>query len=138
MFGMTKKQFLKKSKNCLKESGIQLLLIREILNKESKSQISFDEANKRVNELRKNLEKIFFTYEKLNPPSKCKSLQLEMLKTLIILQDVLVLNSEYISLSKDGFTLEGQEKLEKSIDELENFRNNFRRLSQKVDLYLRP
>lgn len=135
---MTKKQFLKKSKNCLKESGIQLLLIREILNKESKSQISFDEANKRVNELRKNLEKIFFTYEKLNPPSKCKSLQLEMLKTLIILQDVLVLNSEYISLSKDGFTLEGQEKLEKSIDELENFRNNFRRLSQKVDLYLRP
>lgn len=138
MFGMTKKQFLKKSKNCLNESGIQLLLIREILNKESKSQISFDEANKRVNDLRKNLEKIFFTYEKLNPPSKCKSLQLEMLKTLIILQDVLVLNSEYISLSKDGFTLEGQEKLEKSIDELENFRNNFRRLSQKVDLYLRP
>lgn len=135
---MTKKQFLKKSKNCLNESGIQLLLIREILNKESKSQISFDEANKRVNDLRKNLEKIFFTYEKLNPPSKCKSLQLEMLKTLIILQDVLVLNSEYISLSKDGFTLEGQEKLEKSIDELENFRNNFRRLSQKVDLYLRP
>jgi hypothetical protein len=61
-----------------------------------------------------------------------------MLKTLIILQDVLVTNSEYITLSKDGFTLEGQEKLKKSIDELEIFRNNFRRLSQKVDLYLRP
>ncbi len=135
---MTKKQFLKKSKNCLKESGILLLLTREILNKERKSEISFDEANKRANELRKNIEKIFFTYEKLNPPSKCKSLQLEMLKTLIILQDVLVTNSEYITLSKDGFTLEGQEKLKKSIDELENFRNNFRRLSQKVDLYLRP
>jgi hypothetical protein len=50
----------------------------------------------------------------------------------------LVTNSEYITLSKDGFTLEGQEKLKESFDELENFRNNFRRLSQKVDLYLRP
>lgn len=138
MFGMTKKQFLKKSKNCLKESGIQLLLIREILNKERKSEISLDEANNRVNKLRKNLENIFFTYEKLNPPSKCKSLQLEMLNTLIILQDVLVTNSEYITLSKDGFALEGQEKLKKSIDELENFRNKFRSLSQKVDLYQRP
>ena len=137
MFGMTKKQFLKKSKNCLKESGIQLLLVREIFNREGKSEISFDDASNKVDKIRKNLEDIFFKYESLKPPSKCKSLQLEIMKTLIILQDVLVLNSEYIILSKDGFKLEGQEKFEKSIDELENFRNKFRKLSQKVDLYLR-
>ena len=134
---MTKKQFLKKSKNCLKESGIQLLLVREIFNREGKSEISFDDASNKVDKIRKNLEDIFFKYESLKPPSKCKSLQLEIMKTLIILQDVLVLNSEYIILSKDGFKLEGQEKFEKSIDELENFRNKFRKLSQKVDLYLR-
>ena len=137
MFGMTKKQFLKKSKNCLKESGIQLLLVREIFNSESKGEISFDDASNKVDKIRKNLEDIFFKYESLKPPSKCKSLQLEIMKTLIILQDVLVLNSEYIILSKDGSKVEGQEKFEKSIDELENFRNKFRKLSQKVDLYLR-
>ncbi|WP_321423001.1 hypothetical protein [uncultured Methanobacterium sp.] len=137
MFGMTKKQFLKKSKNCLKESGIQLLLIREIFNSEIKGEINFDETNNKVDKIRKNLEDIFFKYESLKPPSKCKSLQLEIMKTLIILQDVLVLNSEYIILSKDGSKMEGQEKFEKSIDELENFRNKFRKLSQKVDLYLR-
>ncbi len=137
MFGMTKKQFLKKSKNCLKESGIQLLLVREIFNSESKGDISFDDASNKVDKIRKNLEDIFFKYESLKPPSKCKSLQLEIMKTLIILQDVLVLNSEYIILSKDGSKVEGQEKFEKSIDELENFRNKFRKLSQKVDLYLR-
>lgn len=134
---MTKKQFLKKSKNCLKESGIQLLLVREIFNRESKGEISFDDTSNKVDKIRKNLEDIFFKYESLKPPSKCKSLQLEIMKTLIILQDVLVLNSEYIILSKDGSKVEGQEKFEKSIDELENFRNKFRKLSQKVDLYLR-
>lgn len=137
MFGMTKKQFLKKSKNCLKESGIQLLLVREIFNSEGKGEISFNEANNKVNKIRKNLETIFFKYEALKPPSKCKSLQLEIMKTLIILQNVLVLNSEYLILSKDGFKLESQEKFKKSIDELENFRNKFRQISQKVDLYLR-
>jgi hypothetical protein len=137
MFGMTKKQFLKKSKNCLKESGIQLLLVREIFNREVKGEISFDDASNKVDNIRKNLEDVFFKYESLKPPSKCKTLQLEIMKTLIILQDVLVLNSEYIILSKEGSKVEGQEKYEKSIDELENFRNKFRKLSQKVDLYLR-
>ncbi len=138
MFGMTKKQFLKKSKNCLKESGIQLLLIRDVFNKERNCEISFDEANNKVDKIRKNIETIFFKYEKLKPPSKCKSLQLEILKTLIILQDVLVTNSEYIILSKDGCgTEECQEKYKKSINDLENFRDKFRELSQKVDLYLR-
>ena len=121
----------------MKESGIQLLLIREIFNKESKSEISFDDANNKVDKIRKNLENIFFKYEGLKPPSKCKSLQLEILKTLIILQDVLVANSEYIILSKDGFSEEGQNKFKKSIDELENFRDKFRELSKKVDLYQR-
>ncbi|MDY9924070.1 hypothetical protein [Methanobacterium sp.] len=137
MFGMTKKQFLKKSKNCLKDTGIQLLLIREIFSKESTGKLDFDNAYHKLDKIRKNMENIFFKFEGLKPPSKCKSLQREILNTLIILQEVIVVNSEYIMLSKDGFTEESQEKFKKSIDDLENFRNKFRELSQKIDLYLR-
>ncbi|MBI5460099.1 hypothetical protein [Methanobacterium sp.] len=137
MFGMTKKQFLKKSKNCLKDTGIQLLLIREIFSKESTGKLDFDNDYHKLDKIRKNMENIFFKFEGLKPPSKCKSLQREILNTLIILQEVIVVNSEYIMLSKDGFTEESQEKFKKSIDDLENFRNKFRELSQKIDLYLR-
>jgi len=137
MFGMTKKQFLKKSKNCLKDTGIQLLLIREIFSKESTGKLDFDNAYHKLDKIRKNMENIFFKFEGLKPPSKCRSLQREILNTLIILQEVIVVNSEYIMLSKDGFPEESQEKFKKSIDDLENFRNKFRELSQKVDLYLR-
>lgn len=137
MFGMTKKQFLKKSKNCLKDSGIQLLLIRELVNNERSGKLNFDDSYNKLDKIRKNMEKIFFKYEGLNPPSKCRSLQIEILNTLIILQDVLVANSEYITLSKDGFTEEGKKKFKKSMDELENFRDKFRELSQKIDLYQR-
>jgi hypothetical protein len=137
MFGMTKKQFLKKSKNCLKDTGIQLLLIRELFNKEFTGKLDFDDSYHKLDKIMKNMETIFFKYEGLNPPSKCKSLQRDILNSLIILQEGLVTNSEYITLSKDGFTEEGHEKFKKCIDELENFRDKFRELSQKVDLYQR-
>jgi hypothetical protein len=137
MFGMTKKQFLKKSKNCLKDTGIQLLLIRELFNKERTGKLDFEGAYHKLDKNRKNMEKIFFKYEGLKPPSKCTPLQREILNALIIFQDVLVTNYEYINLSKEGFTEEGQEKFKKSFDNLENFRNKFRELSQKVDLYQR-
>ncbi|MBI4813993.1 MAG: hypothetical protein HY802_06835 [Methanobacterium sp.] len=137
MFGMTKKQFLKKSKNCLKDTGIQLLLIREIFSKESGGKLDFDNTYHKLDKIRKNMENIFFKYEGLKPPSKCRSLQREISNSLLILQEVIVANSEYIMLSNDGFTEESQEKFKKSIDDLENFRNKFRELSQKVDLYLR-
>jgi len=137
MFGMTKKQFLKKSKKCLKDTGIQLLLIREVFNRERKGQIDFDENRRELDKIRKNIETIFFQYEGLKPPSKCKPMQIKILKTLIILQEALVDNSEYLNLLNNGSPEEADVELVKSLDKLENFRDKFKELSQKVDLYLR-
>jgi len=134
---MTKKQFLKKSKKCLKDTGIQLLLIREVFNREGEDQIDFDETYRKLDKIRENLETIFFQYEGLKPPSKCKPLQIKILKTLIILQDALVANLEYlILLKKDSPEEAGVERV-KSLEKLEVFRGKYRWLSQKVDLYLR-
>lgn len=137
MFGMTKKQFLKKSKKCLKDTGIQLLLIREVFNRESKDQIDFDETYRKLDKIRENMETIFFQYEGLKPPSKCKPIQIKILKTLIILQDALVANLEYLILLKKDLPKEARAERVKSLEKLELFREKFRMLSQKVDLYLR-
>lgn len=136
MFGMTKKQFLKKSKKCLKDTGIQLLLIREVFNQEGEDQIDYDETYRKLDKIRGNLEKIFFQYEGLKPPSKCKPLQIKILKTLIILQDALVANLEYLILLKKHSPEEASAERVKSLEKLELFRAKFRGLSQKVDLYL--
>lgn len=136
MFGMTKKQFLKKSKNCLKETGIELLLIREIFNQEINSAIDLEKALQKLENVRKRLEDIFFQYEHLNPPSKCKTVQLNILNALIILQESVVINSEYLILLKDGLNEPARDKLEKSIDKLDEFRHDFKKLSKEVDLYL--
>ena len=137
MFGMTKKQFLKKSKKCLKDTGIQLLLTREIINREREDQKDFDETYQKLDKIRKTLETIFFQYEGLKPPSKCKPLQIKILKTLIILQDALVANLEYLILLKKDSPEEARAERVKSLEKLENFRERYRELSQKVDLYLR-
>ncbi len=137
MFGMTKKQFLKKSKKCLKDTGIQLLLIRKVFNREHKGQIDFDETYRELDKIRKNIETIFFQYEGLKPPSKCKPLQIKILKTLIMLQEALVANLEYLNLSKKGLPEEANDEFVKSLEKMGDFRDKFRKLSQKVDLYLR-
>lgn len=137
MFGMTKKQFLKKSKNCLNDTGIQLILTREILNKEENGEISADETYRELDKIRKNMESIFFRFEGRKPPSKCKPMQIEILKTLIILQDALVARSEYLILSKKGLNQDARNEKLKSLQMLESFREKFKNLSHKIDLYLR-
>ena len=64
-------------------------------------------------------------------------MQIKILKTLIILQEALVDNSEYLNLLNNGSPEEAEVELVKSLDKLENFRDKFKELSQKVDLYLR-
>jgi hypothetical protein len=138
MFGMTKKQFLKKSRNCLKDTGIELLLIREIFSQEMKGNIAPEETFQKLEKIRKNLEDIFFKYEGLNPPSKCNPLHRNISHTIIILQEAVVINSEYLILLKDSLKDQRDEKLKKSIDKLEEFRDEFGKLVQEVDLYLGP
>jgi hypothetical protein len=137
MFGMTKKQFLKKSKSCLKDTGIELLLIRELFNQEIKGNVESDEAYHKLEKIRKNLEKIFFNYESLNPPSKCKSLQIKLMHTIITLQDVVVINLEYLLSFNENSSNLNEAKLKNSLEKLEEFREEFITQSQKVDLYLK-
>lgn len=136
MFGMTKKQFLKKSKNCLKDTGIQLLLVRKIIYQEQNGKIGYREAYQKLDKIRENMETIFFKYEGLKTPSKCSSLHIEILNTLIILQETLVGNTEYLTLSEKGLKQEALRELEKSQEQLENFRKKFQEVGQKVDVYL--
>ncbi len=136
MFGMTKKQFLKKSKNCLKDTGIQLLLVRKVIYQEQNGKIDFEGAYQKLNKIRKNMETIFFEYEDLKPPSKCSSLHIEILNTLTSLQETLATNFEYLTLSEKGLKHEALQKLKKSQDQLENFRKKFQEVGQKVDVYL--
>jgi hypothetical protein len=70
MFGMTKKQFLKRSKKALNQTGGLLLLIREIMDKEASGNINNQEASKQIDNIRKEIESIFFEFEKINTPSK--------------------------------------------------------------------
>jgi hypothetical protein len=137
MFGMTKKQFLKKSKKTLKEIGIELLIIREITTQEKYNSVDLEKTYLKMEKIRKNLENIFFKYEKLNPPSKCKNLQINLLKTIIILQEAVVAIIEHLNLLKDGSNEQSKEKLIKSKEKLDKFRENYGNLSREVDLYLK-
>ncbi|NYB52691.1 MAG: hypothetical protein HVN35_09060 [Methanobacteriaceae archaeon] len=136
MFGMTKKQFVKKSKNCLKDTGVELLIIREIFSKEKTGKFAEYEAYKQLENVRKNMEDIFFKYESLKPPVKCKALHRKILNSLIIIQEAVVLNTEYLLLIQEGSEELAQEKYKKSFNELEKFRDRFRELSQELDVYL--
>ncbi len=136
MFGMTKKQFLKKSKICLKDTGIELLSIREIFSKEMNGKLNGEEAFQKLEIVRKNMENIFFKFEALNPPSKCKPLHQEIIHTIIILQDSVVIYAEYLILIGEGSEEKAFEKQKKSLNELERFREQFRILSREVDKYL--
>jgi hypothetical protein len=137
MFGMTKKQFLKKSKKSLKDIGIELLITREVISQETNNCVDLEKTYLKMEKIRKNLEEIFFKYEKLNPPSKCKKLQIDLLNAIIILQESVVANTEHLILLKDGSTELSEDKLKKSKDKLDRFREKYGILSREVDLYLK-
>jgi len=75
MLELTKRQFLKKSAKCMDETGGLLLLLKEIIDNESQGKISNSEASKKLDIIRKEIEVIFYEFEKLNSPSKCSSLK---------------------------------------------------------------
>jgi hypothetical protein len=136
MFGMTKKQFLKKSKSCLKDTGPQILLIRELMDKESHGRISVLEASRKLDNIRRDIEKIFSQYEKLNPPSKCASLHRKILHTLIELQEAVVINSESLNAAENGLDEKSRDKIKESRDQLDKFREEFLPLTREVDFNL--
>lgn len=137
MFGMTKRQFLKRSKKCLKETGTLLLLIREIMNKEVHGEIKNEDALKQMNNIRKSVESLFSDFERRYPPSRCFSLKQRILNALINLQESVVINYEYILAAKEGNEEESKEKLKESMNILEEFRENYHVLVKEVDSLLK-
>lgn len=136
MFGMTKRQFLKRSAKCMDETGGLLLLLKEIIDKEVQGEISNQDASKRIDDIRKEIESIFYKFEKLNPPSKCTSLKQKILKILIDLQEIVITDSESLFAAREGFKERSQDKLKESKDRLENFRKDFHDLTKKVNILL--
>lgn len=136
MFGMTKKQFLKRSKKTLNQTGGLLLLIRGIMDKESNGNINNKEISKQIDSIRKNIESIFFEFEKINPPSKYVTMHLRILRALVDLQEVVTLNSEYLSAAKDGLEEKAKDKLKESRNRLEKFRKEFHSIANEVNTLL--
>lgn len=126
MFGMTRKQFKKKSSQALKDMGPSILLLMEITSKQQKKTITSQEAKTRLDLLRKDVEEVFFNYEKINPPSSYQSLYLKILQLLTHLQEVVTSNQEYIS--HDDYKL-----LEKSLKRLEEFRQEYHSIRREIE-----
>lgn len=136
MFGMTKIQFLKRSKKCLKETGTLLLLIREIMNKQTNGKISNQEAIKQMDNIRKDIEVIFEEIEKRHPPSSCASLKQRILHVLINLNEAVITNYESLLASKNSDEEKSRKKLKESIDILEEFREDYHGLVNEIDTLL--
>ena len=136
MFGLTKKQFLKRSSKCLDEIGKQALLMRVLVEDEINGTIDKKEAYNKIKHILKEVERIFFDYEDLNSPPECVSLHLKILNCLIILQDAVAANYDYINVPAEEKPVTANEKLEKSKVLLERFRSEFRPITSEVDNYL--
>ena len=136
MFRMTKRQFLKKSKKALDEMGNSLLLIIQIMDKEIEGKINNEESSIRMDIIRKEIETIFSEFEELSPPSPCFSLFHKILNALIKLHESVVINSESLLARKNEREEESQEKLIESIDNLEEFREDFHTLVKDVRMLL--
>ncbi|MDI6723738.1 MAG: hypothetical protein QMD61_03730 [Methanobacterium sp.] len=136
MFRMTKRQFLKKSKKYLNETGVLLLLIREVMDKEFQGKISNQEACNQMDNIRKNIESIFSEYEKSDPPSEYTSLKQKILRALINLQEAVVTNYESLLAAREGMEEKSRDKLNKSRNILEEFRKDFHPIAEEVDALL--
>lgn len=136
MFGMTKKQFLKRSKKALNQTGGILLLVREIMAQEKGGRIDNIQALNRIDDIRKEIESIFFVYEKRNPPSKCRKLHQKILRSLTDFQEAVTLNSEYLNALKNGNEDEAKVKIEQSMETLEEFRKEFHLISEEINRLL--
>jgi hypothetical protein len=136
MFGMTKKQFLKRSSKTLDKVGNHAILIRGLIVREKEGSIDNNNAYKQTRFIMDGITSTFFDYENINPPSNCNSLHLKILHSLIILQDVTSANYDFITLSREGGSVSDHNKLEEAENLLDKFRSEFRPLTIEVDNHL--
>lgn len=138
MFGMTKKQFLKRSKISMNEIGSYALLIRALIEHEKDGKINHKEVYKELMFIMEGISKEFSRFESLQPPSECVPLKLKILRCHILLQESVTANYDYVSLSRKDDEKNRDSMLNESINALEQFRDEFRPLTHKIDQYLSP
>jgi len=128
MFGMTRKQFKKKSSQALKDIGPSILLLMEITRKEQKGTITPEDAKIRLELIRKDIEEVFFKYEKIKPPSTYQALYLKVLQLLTHLQEVVTCNQEYLTREYGAL-----EQLDESLKLLDDFREEFHSIRREIE-----
>lgn len=133
MFGLTKRQFLKKSKKVLQETSIQSLSFRRLINQDAKDEISILETHRSLDHLRNHADDTFASYRKLKPPSKCLQLQKNIINALILFYDSLVAYSESLYARKDGLEDKSRQLMEKSSENLNKYLEISFSLSREVD-----
>jgi len=103
----------------------------QIIEKESNQNINPETAYWKLDILRKDIESIFFEYEKLNPPFNCDSLHRRIMNLMVKFQEVIVYNQEYLRLV-EKYKPESRETFRESLTKLEEFRAEFRILNEIV------
>lgn len=135
MFGMTRKQFLKRSKECLDAQGIHLLNISQLVNLELSGKINEKDSYTRIKAIMKDLDSIFDRYHRLNPPSECVSVKSKILNSIILLQETATLFYEYVSEIINNNSRDSS-KLEESNFLLIKFRESFKPLNNSINAIL--
>jgi hypothetical protein len=133
MFGMTKRQFLKRSKKALQETGVLTLYLRRLMNQETSAEINTTEAHRRMDALRRDVENTFSTYEKGNPPTECLNLHQEILNGLILFYDSIVTYSDYLQAKESHLEKEFPDLFSKTNENLKKYQELSLRLSREVD-----
>jgi hypothetical protein len=137
ILGLTKKQFLKRSKECLDAQGIHVLNISGLIDLELSNNINKTDSYKRIRAIMKDLDLIFAKYQKLNPPSNCINTKREIINSLLILQDAATALYESAQIDLEENQEFDKTKLNESQLLLNNFRQVFQPLTVEIDNILR-
>jgi len=134
---LTRKQFLKRSKECLNAEGVHALDMRGLIDNESAGNINNQDAYHQIKSIMDGLETVFNKYERLNSPEKCVPLKLKILKSLIVLQEAASANYDYVTLKMEGkLPVDAEIKIRDSKIFLDKFRTIFNPLTTEVETQL--
>jgi hypothetical protein len=135
MLGMTKRQFLKRSKECLDAQGIHVLNLSELIDLEQSGNINEIDSYGRIMAIMKDIDSIFDGYERLSPPSDCYDTKSKILTSIILLQETAAAFYEY-TLSTIKHKSKNISKLDEAYLLLNKFREAFKPLNNSINAIL--
>ncbi|ADP77113.1 hypothetical protein Mfer_0310 [Methanothermus fervidus DSM 2088] len=122
MFEMTECQFLRKSQKTITDTTYVVLSLLKSFSKNLKDLSERENEIENLNILKKNIESIFFDYEKITPPGQYKKLYMSILRMLISLDELVASRQEEL---KKGVLITNLKEFEKT-------REKFRKLKSEV------